>query len=105
MERLPEDAEDIPGFLQCEDTYPNQDATAAWYASFCRELNGWWPIQPETGALADDVNRRLREFTQVKRWLVRLFLRKLKRLEENGEQFTNLVPPKHSHRRGTRPII
>ena len=36
MGRSPEDAEDIPGFLQCEDTYPNQDEVAAWYASFCR---------------------------------------------------------------------
>ena len=57
------------------------------------------------GALADDVKRRLGESTQVKRWLVRFFRRMLKRLEENGEQFTNLVSPNHSHRRRTRPSI
>jgi hypothetical protein len=105
MGRLPGDTENIPDFLQCEDTYPNQDAAADWYASFRKALGGWWRGQPETGPLADDVNRRLGELTQVKCWLVRLLLRKLKRLEENREQFTNLVAPKHSHRRGTRPII
>ncbi len=49
MGRSPEDAEDIPGFLQCEDTYPNQDEVAAWYASFCRALNGWWGGQSKLG--------------------------------------------------------
>jgi hypothetical protein len=105
MGRLPADEEEIPGFLQCEDTYPNQDAAADWYTSFRKALNGWWRGQPETGDMADDLNRRLGESTPVKHWLVRLFLRKLRRLEENGEQFTNLVMPGHSHRRGTRPIV
>jgi hypothetical protein len=105
MRRLPRDGEEVPGFLQCEDTYPNQDEAADWYKSFCKVLNGWWRGQPATGDLGDDVHRRLGDSTPVKRWLVRLFLRKLRRLEQNGEQFANLVTPGHSHRRGTRSVV
>ena len=94
-------AADVPGFLRCEDTYPNQHEAAAWYREFCAALDGWWHGKPQSGAVADDVNTRLGEDTPVKRWLVRLFLRRIRRIEENGEQFTNLVNPQHSHRRGT----
>lgn len=103
-EGLHKDGEEIPGFLQCEDTYPNQDEAAEWYNAFCKALQGWWRGQPGSGGVADDVNQRLGEATPVKRWLVRLLLRKLKRLEQNDEQFTNLVSPRHSHKRGTRTV-
>jgi len=96
--------EEIPGFLQCEDTYPNQDEAAEYYRSFHKALQNWWQGKPGSGRVADDVNQRLGEATPVKSWLVRLLLRKLERLEQNGEQFTNLVNPKHSHKRGTRSV-
>lgn len=104
-EGLHREGEEIPCFLQCEDTYPNQDKVAEWYRAFCAALSGWWREQPEKGDVADEVNQRLGETTPVKRWLVRLLLRKLRRLEQNDEQFTNLVAPKHNHKRGTSPVI
>ena len=39
--RALEKGERVPGFLQCEDTYPNQDEAAEWYASFRAALEGW----------------------------------------------------------------
>ena len=102
--RPPEDGGEVPGFLQCEDTYPNHEEAAEWWRSFCTALEGWWRERPERGAVADEVNQRLGESTPVKRWLVRLFLRKLKRLEENDEQLTNLVRPQHGHKRGTKAL-
>jgi hypothetical protein len=94
----------VPGFLRCEDTYPDQDEAAKWWASFSLALEGWWQERPEKGDIADDVNGRLGEITPVKRWLVRLFIKKLRMLEANGEQFTQLISPKHSHKRGKKPI-
>jgi hypothetical protein len=94
----------VPGFLQCEDTYPSQDEAAAWWQSFCVALDGWWRGATSSGAIAEEIDQRLGNPTPVKRWLVRLFLRKLKRLEENGEQLTHLVNAQHGHKRGTQPI-
>lgn len=99
--RKPRPDDDIPGFLQSDDTYPNQDHAATWWRAFLAALDAWWQEQTVGGDVADDVCRRLGERTPVKCWLVRLFARKLRRLEENGEQFTHLVQPDHSHRRGT----
>jgi hypothetical protein len=98
------DPEEVPGFLQCEDTYPNHDQAGAWWREFIAALDGWWQEKPERSMVADDVNERLGESTPLKRWLVRLFLRKLRMLESNKEQFTSLVDPKHGHRRGTRAV-
>jgi len=94
----------VPGFLQCEDTYPNQDEAPAWWQSFLPALDGWWQGQPDKSPVAEDVGQRLGEPTPVKRWLVRLFLKKLKTLEANGEELTSLVGPRHGHKRGTRPL-
>ena len=41
-----EKGEDVPGFLRCEDTYPNQDEASAWYAEFCAALDAWWQGNP-----------------------------------------------------------
>jgi len=43
------------------------------------------------GAILANVARRLGEPTPAKRWLVRLYLRRVRRLQENGEQFAQLV--------------
>ena len=99
--RKPEPDDDIPGFLQAEDTYPDHDAAAEWWKAFLGALDAWWQGRDAEGDVADDVCRRLGERTPVKRWLVRLFARRLRRLEENGEQLTHLVRPTHNHRRGT----
>ena len=67
-------------------------------------LEGWWQGRLQKGDIADDVNGRLGGITPVKRWLVRLFIKKLKMLEANGEQFTQIISPKHGHKRGKKPI-
>ena len=93
----------VPGFMRCEDTYPDQAEAAQWWAAFCTALDGWWRGQPAGGEVAADVQERLGAPTPVKRWLARLFLCKLVRLEENGAQLANFVRADHDHRRGTQP--
>ena len=100
-ERPPQLEDVVPGYLRCEDTYPNQDEATAWWGEFCAALDGWWRGTPRSGTVAGDVNRRLGKSTPVKRWLVRLLLRKLRLLEENDEQLTRLVRADHGNRRGT----
>jgi hypothetical protein len=102
--RLAEKDETIPPFLRCEDTYPNQDEASLWWRSFSSALKGWGQGNPESGGVANDVNKRLGEATPVKRWLVRLFLRKLDMLVANDEQLTQLVRADHDHMRGTKPL-
>jgi len=102
--RLAEKGEEIPGFLSCEDTYPNQDEAFVWWRSFSSALKGWSLGCPESGGIADEVNKRLGEANPVKHWLVMLFLRKLEVLVANGEQFSQLVSADHGHKRGTRPL-
>jgi hypothetical protein len=84
---------DVPGFLRAQDTYPDTRETGRWWSEFCVALDARWRGAPGSGAVADDVNARLGQDTPAKRWLVRLFLRRIKRLEENDEQFTRLVNP------------
>jgi len=96
--------ESVPDFLKCEDTYPNHDEAAAWWREFMVALGGWWKGTPAKGVVADDVSQRLGESTSLKRWLVRLYARRLRRLEENNEQFSRLVNPKHTHKRGNKPL-
>ncbi len=86
-------AADVPPFLRCQDTYPQADEAARWWSAFCSALDAWWQEIHDTGDMADDVARRLGEPTPVKRWLVRLFVRRVRRIQENGEQFTSLVGP------------
>jgi hypothetical protein len=94
----------VPGFLRCEDTYPDQDQAAQWWADFRAALERWWRAQPADSEVALDIQARLGAPTPVKRWLVRLFLHKLVCLEENGAQLASLVRADHDHRRGTQPI-
>ncbi len=94
----------VPRFLRCEDTYPDQAEAARWWIAFCAALDGWWRRQPAGSEVATDVQERLGASTPVKRWLVRLFLRKLVCLEENGAQLASLVHLDHNHRRGMQPI-
>ncbi|MDY7010522.1 MAG: hypothetical protein SVV80_07180 [Planctomycetota bacterium] len=101
-ERPPGDADEIPGFLRCEDTYPNQDKTAQWWRSFVAALKGWQCEKYEHGDVADKVNDLLGQPNPVKCWLVRLFIRKLERLEMNKE-LAGLVNPLPGNKRGTKP--
>ena len=67
----------VPKFLSSDDTCPNREEAASWWPQCIAALKGWWQGQPVNGPVADDINRRLGASTPVKRWLVRLYLRKL----------------------------
>ncbi|MBN1579709.1 MAG: hypothetical protein JXA89_03330 [Anaerolineae bacterium] len=108
QERPPRSSDRVPGFLQCEDTFPNQDNAARWWTSFCAALGAWWQ---QSGAeqtldanIVAQVWQRLETPTPLKQWLARLFLHKLERLEANGEQLAHLVNAGHTHKRGTKPL-
>jgi hypothetical protein len=93
----------VPGFLQCEDTYPNQDKAAEWWKSFVAALQGWRQSKPTDDEVARDVNQRLSEPTPVKRWLARLRLRKLSLLEGNWE-LGWIVKGRRDNKPGTKPL-
>jgi len=98
------DGEQAPGFLQCEDTYLDQDRAAEWFSSFLVSLDAWWQGKSMAGAVAEDVAQRLGPASPVKKWLVRLFLRRLQLLVEYSGSLTKLVRPSAAARRGTRRL-
>jgi hypothetical protein len=102
-ERPIKSGEKVPGFLQCEDTYPSQDSASEWWQSFLAALRGWWRDEPETGNVADEVNRRLGEPTPIKRWLVRLFVRRVE-LHVKDAEVGRLVNPSSDTKRGNKLI-
>lgn len=73
-----DDGETVPRFLQCGDLDADSESPQ-WWRSFCAALDGWWQGRIEQGEVFDEVRERLRRPTPVKRWLVRLLLRKLER--------------------------
>jgi len=99
----PED--DVPGFLRCEDTYPNQDDAAAWFHGFCEALDAWWRGEKPTGQVGEMVSERLGDSSPVKQWLVRLFLKKLKMYEATSGILKSLVRPLPGRKRGTRAMV
>ncbi len=104
QERPPQRADRVPGFLQIDDTHPDQGEAAAWWEAFTAALDRWWRGQPEASEVTGDVIRLLGEATAVKQWLVRLFLKKLRCYALNDEGLRRLVHPKPHNRRGTRPV-
>jgi len=96
--------EDIPGFLQCEDTYADRSQAAEWYARFCDALDAWWQGNHPAGPVGELVCQRLGEDSPVKRWLVRLLLKKLKTYEATGGSIGLLVNPSARQKWGTKPI-
>jgi len=97
--------DDVPGFLRCEDTYPNQDEAAVWFRQFCDALDTWWQGHDPTGQVGDMVSARLGDPSPVKQWLVRLFLKKLKMYESTSGILKSLVNPGPDRKRGTRTMV
>jgi len=77
--------EPVPGFLMCQDTTPNPEQAAAWWREFLAALDAWWQEQPAGGSLAENVNTRLGKSTPLKRWLVRLYAKRLRVIEKTGD--------------------
>lgn len=89
---LPDEA--VPGFLQCEDTYPRRDEAVRWWREFTAALAAWWQGEPPVGQIAADAAGRLAAHTPVKQWLVRLYVHKLRHLEMNTRDgLAKLVVP------------
>jgi hypothetical protein len=96
-----ENPEEVPGFLRCEDTWPDPDLASTWWEAFLSALRGWWRGQPEKGEVADEIARRLGERTPTKRWLVRLLVRRLEMAAAQGGKLGLLVHAPPDARRGT----
>jgi hypothetical protein len=92
-------AGEVPGFLQVDDTYPDHDSASRWWRGFLASLDAWWQDQPAEGPIATDVGRRLGDPSPVKRWLVRLLVRRLELLERHAE-IARLVNPRPDRKRG-----
>jgi hypothetical protein len=92
-------ADEVPSYLQCDDTYPNAEATAAWWRVFLDDLRSWWRRGECSQATAD----LLGESTPVKTWLVRLLVRRLELCE--SEELAKLVRPQAGARRGSGPLF
>ena len=91
-DRPAQPGEPVPKFLRSDDTCPSRRDAAVWWPSFLAALDAWWRDCPAADSVADDVNRRLGSPTPIKRWLVRLYLRKLRMLASyEGEGLSKLV--------------
>jgi hypothetical protein len=99
-----EGADRAPAFLQCEDTYLNQDEAAAWWRAFLAALADWWQGGEASGEVAAELTQRLGERTPVKRWLVRLLAHRCKLLESHSGSLGLLVNPSPNTKRGTKPL-
>ncbi len=56
------------------------------------------------GEVAKEVGRRLGQATPVKRWLVRLLVRRLELLADQHEALGRLVTPPSESKRGAKPL-
>ena len=65
--------EPVPGFPTCHDTAPDP-----------KKAEAWWQEQPTNSSVAEDINARLGSSSSLKRWLVRLYARRLRMIEESG---------------------
>ncbi len=80
---LPE-GDAVPGFLQCEDTYPVRAEAEEWLLSFVRAMRRWVVGEAAQEEVDRDVFHRLGVRTPVKLWLVRLYARRLEMLNPYG---------------------
>lgn len=76
--------EPVPGFLACHDTAPDPCDARVWWGEFLAALDAWWQGRQAGGSVAEEVSARLGSSDPVKQWLVRLYARRLRMLEESG---------------------
>ena len=79
-----ENGDEVPGFLQCEDTYPDSAKAKEWLRSFANGMSSWIAGGQPDGEVESDVHRRLGSRTQMKTWLAGLYLRKMELLNPYG---------------------
>ena len=74
----------VPDFLQCEATYPDPIVSRKWIGNFLEGLHAWIQNSRPTEDVGAEVYRRLGERTEIKYWLVRLYLLKMTHLNPFG---------------------
>ena len=79
-----ENADTVPGFLQCDDTYRSTAEGREWVSGFVDGLRSWIAGREPHGKVAADVHRRLADRTPVRLWLAGLYLRKIEFLNPYG---------------------
>ncbi|MBN1350484.1 hypothetical protein JXJ21_13800 [candidate division KSB1 bacterium] len=79
-----ENADRVPDFLQCTDTYPDPVGAKNWVSTFVRGLEMWLRGQSAESEVENDLHQRLGKRSATKIWLVELFLRKLRFLNLYG---------------------
>ncbi len=67
----------VPPFLQIEDTIPDRKISTDWLKEFLGALSDWRKGAPASGKTSQDVRNRLGLSNPLKRWLVRLYIRKI----------------------------
>lgn len=98
------EADRVPGFLRCEDTWPDVEAAGRWWATFVQALDDWWQVAPARHDRADPVRGRLGATTDAKRWLVRLLRHKLRLYETGYTELGWLRAPRPASHRGVGPV-
>ncbi len=83
--------EDVPPFLQAQDTPMDRADAAQWWSQFLAALEAWWQGRASTTAVGDEVGGLLGPADPVKRWLVRLLAHRLRRLEDTRESLHTLL--------------
>lgn len=73
-----ETSDDVPGFLQCDDTYAGQSKHEGWVIALQEELGTWRRERKSGSVTSSEVVRCLGEATPAKQWLARLFAHKLR---------------------------
>ena len=98
--------EDVPNILLSEHTYPNQDEACRWWPQFLSALRHWWKKEQGIGNLDENISHRLGEWSPLKAWLIKLYVRRLE-LHGGCSETARLVKPlpegRHRHL-GNRPI-
>lgn len=95
------DSCEIPSYIQCETTYPNHEEAAMFFKEVMDGMLRWCNEGIPENTVMKKVFDLLGEKTNNKIWLTLLLHKRLKILASNGEQFTSLIQPTHSNKRGT----
>lgn len=72
-----EGAEVVPGFLQCDDTYPDTAEGKEWVRAFVEGIRAWMAGHELDGKVGCEIRLRLGDRTLMKLWLVGLYLKKI----------------------------
>jgi hypothetical protein len=85
------DPELVPNFLGQLAPVPDRAAATEWWQALTDALSGWWRGEPRRGEVAEQVKEELGESTPVKRWLVRLYVHRLRMLVKHSGILDKLV--------------